>query len=182
MKNINIKEITMIGLCAAILSILSQISIPLPSGVPISFQPFAVVLISVILNKKIGTLAVLTYLLIGAIGMPVYSNFHSGFSYILGPTGGFLIGFLFMAFIIGLFSRSKSKLIVFIGAYIGLALDYLIGIIQLAFVLKVSIPEALVIGCYPYIVKDLILIAVAVIIALRIKPIISKELNKVVKA
>lgn len=182
MKNINIKEMTIIGLCAAILAILSQISIPLPSGVPISFQPFAIVLISVILNEKISTLSILTYLLIGAIGMPVYANFHSGFSAILGPTGGFLIGFLFMAFIIGLFSKSKSKLIVFTGAYLGLALDYLIGVIQLAFLLKVSISEALVIGCYPYIVKDLILTALAVIIGLRIKPIISNELNKAFKA
>lgn len=181
MKKYNIKELTMIGLCAALMAVFSQISIPLPSGVPITLQPFAVVLISVLLEEKLGTLSILTFILIGAIGMPVFANFNSGFSAILGPTGGFLTGFLIMSFIIGAFSKSKNKKLIFIGAYLGLLANYVIGVLQLSFVLNVNIPEALIIGCYPYILKDLILSAVAVVIALKIKPIIRKELIKVVK-
>lgn len=182
MKKHNIKELTMIGLCAALMSVFSQISIPLPSGVPITLQPFAVVLLSILLEEKLGTLSILTFILIGAIGMPVFANFNSGFSAILGPTGGFLTGFLIMSFIIGTFSKSKNKKLIFIGAYLGLLANYVIGVLQLSFVLNVNIPEALIIGCYPYILKDLILSAVAVVIALKIKPIIKKELIKVVKA
>lgn len=181
MKRSNIKELTIIGLCAALMAVISQISIPLPSGVPITLQPFAVVLISVILEKKLGSLSILTFILIGTIGMPVFANFQSGFSALLGPTGGFLSGFLLMAFTIGAFARSKNKTLIFIGAYLGLFFDYIIGILQLSWVLNLSIPEALVIGCYPYILKDLVLTAVAVIIALRIKPSLNKELSKVIR-
>ena len=182
MKKYTIKELTTIGLCSALLAVFSQISIPLPSGVPISLQPFAVVLISVLLERKLGTLSILTFLLIGAIGIPVFANFNYGFSAILGPTGGFLTGFLIMAFVIGSFAKSRNKKIIFTGAYLGLICDYIFGVLQLSLVLKVSIPEALIIGCYPYILKDLILTAVAVIIALKIKPTIKKELSKVVGA
>lgn len=180
MKHTNIKELTIVGLCAALMAIFSQISIPLPSGVPITLQPFTVVLISVILEQKLGTLSILTFILIGAIGMPVFANFNSGFSTILGPTGGFLTGFLLMSFFIGFSSKSKSKSIIFIGAYLGLALDYLVGVGQLSVVANLTIPESLVAGCYPYIVKDIILTAVAVIIALKIKPLVTKELHKVI--
>lgn len=182
MKKSNIKELTMIGLCAALMAVFSQISIPLPSGVPITLQPFAVVLICVLLEERLGTLSILTFILIGAIGLPVYANFNSGFSAILGPTGGFLTGFLIMAFIVGLFSKSKNKKLIFIGAYLGLFTDYVVGVLQLALVLNMGIAEALVIGCYPYIIKDLILTAVAVVIALKIKPLIKRELTKVIKA
>lgn len=182
MKKSNIKELTMIGLCAALMAVFSQISIPLPSGVPITLQPFAVVLICILLEERLGTFSILTFILIGAIGLPVYANFNSGFSAILGPTGGFLTGFLIMAFIVGLFSKSKNKKLIFTGAYLGLIADYVVGVLQLALVLNVSIAEALVIGCYPYIIKDLILTAVAVVIALKIKPLIKKELTKVIKA
>ncbi len=182
MKKSNIKELTMIGLCAALMAVFSQISIPLPSGVPITLQPFAVVLISVLLEEKLGTLSILIFIFIGAIGMPVFANFNSGFSAIIGPTGGFLTGFLIMAFIIGAFSKSKNKKLIFTGAYLGLLTNYIVGVLQLSFVLNVNIPEALIIGCYPYILKDLILTAVAVVIALKIKPIIKKEFTKVIKA
>ncbi len=181
MKNTNIKELTIVGLCAALMAIFSQISIPLPSGVPITLQPFAVVLISVILEQKLGTLSILIFILIGAIGMPVFANFNSGFSAILGPTGGFLTGFLIMSYIVGSSSKSKSKAIIFLGAYLGLAIDYLVGVGQLSVVANLTIPQALVAGCYPYIVKDIILTAVAVTIGLKIKPIVTKELHKVIK-
>lgn len=181
MKKTNIKELTMIGLCAALMAVFSQISIPLPSGVPITLQPFAVVLICVLLEGKLGSLSILTFILIGAVGMPVFANFHSGFSALLGPTGGFLTGFIFMALIIGTFAKSNKKKLIFAGAYLGLAIDYLIGVLQLSLVLNLSISEALIIGCYPYILKDLALTAAAVIIALKIKPVIKTELSKVVK-
>lgn len=177
----NIKELTLIGLCAALMAVFSQIAIPLPSGVPITLQPFAVVLICVLLEEKLGTLSILTFILIGTIGIPVFANFHSGFSAILGPTGGFLTGFLVMAFIIGSFAKSNNKTFTFIGAYIGLAVDYILGILQLSVILNVGISEALVIGCYPYIIKDLILTALAVVIGFKIKPNIKKEMNKVLK-
>ena len=178
MQKFDIKELTIVSLCAALMAVFSQIAIPLPSGVPITLQPFAVVLIGVILEQKLGTISLLIFLLLGAIGLPVYANFSAGLSALIGPTGGFLSGFLFMVFIIGLFAKSKSKKLIFIGAYLGLFLDYVIGVLQLSIVLNVSIPEALAIGCYPYIIKDLLLTAVAVIIGLKIKPIITKDLKK----
>lgn len=87
------KNISLIGLFTALLVIFSWISIPLPLGVPFTLQVFGIFLISFLL-KKDAWKAVLIYLILGSVGLPVFSNFTGGINILLGPTGGFLIGFL----------------------------------------------------------------------------------------
>ena len=90
-NRISVKNIVLAGMFAAFLAVMSQVSLPMPTGVPITVQVFAVALVGVILGWKRGVLAVLVYILIGAVGVPVFANFKGGLSVLTGLTGGYII-------------------------------------------------------------------------------------------
>ena len=92
----------MISLFTAVITILAQFSIPLPFGVPLSLQSSAVILSTMLLGKRNVTLCVIIYLVLGAIGLPVFANFRGGLQAFVSPTGGFLLGYPFMGYIISL--------------------------------------------------------------------------------
>ena len=118
--NLSIKEITLVGMCAALMAIFSQLSIPLPfTSVPVTLQIFGLVVLSVIVGAKIGTISLIVFVILGAIGLPVFANFSGGFGVIVGPTGGYIIGFIIMAFLIGYASSKENKILLFIASYIG---------------------------------------------------------------
>ena len=168
--NLSVKEITLVGIATAIMGIFSQLSLPIPfTTVPLTLQTFGLVIISVVLGKKIGTFSILIWALLGTIGIPVFSGFSSGIGILLGPTGGYIIGFIFMAFIIGYSSSNKNKVILFLGVYIGQAIQYTFGVIQLKIVLGLNMKNALLAGLYPFLLKDIMTITIAVIIALSVK-------------
>ena len=165
---LSVREMIMVGVGAALMAVFSQLSIPLPS-VPLTFQVFGVVIISDILGKKLGTLSIIVFMLLGAIGLPVFASFTGGLNIITGATGGYIIGFVFMAFIIGYFIEKDKKSLAFIGAYLGLAVDYVFGVLQLKLLMGLTLEGALVAGLYPFIIKDLILTALGVMVALSIR-------------
>ncbi|MDU2995638.1 MAG: biotin transporter BioY [Clostridium sp.] len=165
---LSVREMIMVGVGAALMAVFSQLSIPLPS-VPLTLQVFGVVIISVILGKKLGTLSIIVFMLLGAIGLPVFAGFTGGLNIITGATGGYIIGFVFMAFIIGYFIEKDKKALAFIGAYLGLADDYIFGVIQLKLLMGLTLEGALVAGLYPFIIKDLILTALGIMVAISIR-------------
>lgn len=102
-------EITAAALFVALLAVCSWISIPLPgTGVPINLATFAVILAGLMLGEKNGPVAVFIFLLLGAVGLPVFHSFTGGIGILVGPTGGFLVGYLALAFAAGL-CRPKNK-------------------------------------------------------------------------
>ena len=100
MKNSKTVFITQTALFTALIVVCSWISIP--ATVSFTLQTFAVCFVSAIGGFKSGTLSVLTYILLGIVGVPVFSNFKGGVSAIAGPTGGYIVGFIFTAVIVGL--------------------------------------------------------------------------------
>ena len=92
------RELSKIGLASALIAISSWISIP--AAVPFTMQTFMVFLVCALLGGKRGTYAVLVYLLLGAFGLPVFSGFRGGFQALVGPTGGYLVGFLAAALLL----------------------------------------------------------------------------------
>ncbi len=103
-KKLTTHELALIGLMAAVTCILGPLSLPLPfSPVPISFTNLAIYITVFMLGWKKGCFSYLLYLLIGLIGIPVFSGFSAGIGKLGGPTGGYLIGFIFMAAISGFF-------------------------------------------------------------------------------
>lgn len=171
------KFIALVGLMAAVTCVLGPLSIPLPiSPVPISLTNFAVYIAIYVLGTKRGTLSYLIYLLIGLVGLPVFSAFTGGPGKLLGPTGGYLIGFAFMALICGIFidKWQGKRVIHFLGMVLGTAVCYLFGTAWLAFQAKMTFQAALAAGVIPFIPGDL----VKIIIALLIGPEIHKRLLK----
>ena len=161
--------IILAAMFAAIGAVTSWISIPMPSGVPITLQTFGMALIGYTLGYKFGTLSVGVYVALGAIGVPVFSGIKGGFSVIAGPTGGFIIGFILMAAICGLCRLNKvkslgyvPKIIISIAlGIIGLLVCHLLGVIQFMLLFNDSFIAAALKVSIPYLIKDIISVAAA---------------------
>lgn len=163
-----LKSMVFVALMAAFLCIFSPISIPLPL-VPITLQTFGVFLVSALLGWKRGTVAVLIYLLLGLIGLPVFSGWTGGFSSFATPSSGYIIGFVFTALLTGfLIDRFPNRLWMYPVAMIaGLAVCYLFGTIWFLVYMNVwmstpySFWEAVLICVLPFLVGDAVKIAAA---------------------
>lgn len=166
----NIKIITKIGVFSAILCILSIISIPTPFGVPLTLQTFGVSLVGFILGKKYGTISVLIYIILGAIGLPVFAGLNGGFIHIIGPTGGFIIGFLFLAFFSGF---NKNNIISISLSLLGLIICHILGIVQFSFVTKNPIIASFTLVSLPYLIKDIL----SIFFAFSLKKLLEKHLK-----
>lgn len=94
---------------AAATAIMAQMAIPMPAGVPMTLQTLAVIMAGVILGPKLGSISMLLYILLGAVGLPVFSGLKGGLAAIVGPTGGFLISFPIMALIIGIGVKENTS-------------------------------------------------------------------------
>ena len=174
---INTKTMALIALMTAIICILGPLSIAIPiSPVPISLTNLAVYFTVYVLGMKRGTISYLIYLLIGLVGLPVFSSFTGGAGKLFGPTGGYLVGFIFMALICGFFiEKWPSKLYLhFAGMVLGTVVCYLFGTIWLAFQGNMGFYAALAAGVLPFIPGDL----VKIIIALLAGPAIRKQLKR----
>ena len=114
------KELVYVALCAVIIAICSWISIP--TAVPFTLQTFGVYLAIAVLGGKLGTISLLIYLGLGAIGLPVFAGFKSGLAALTGPTGGYIVGFLATSLIMWAFEKffGKNKISFIISAIIGL--------------------------------------------------------------
>lgn len=161
MRNHKLKMMILTALFAAITAICAQIKITI-GPVPFTMQTIAVALAAVILGRY-GGLAILLYLIIGALGIPVFSGFKAGLPVIIGPTGGFLIGFTLAAFITGYMMdwMKPSFIKAFLLNILGLVVVYAVGVTQLKFVAHFSFAKALAAGATPFIIPDLIKIAIA---------------------
>ena len=153
MKNsrLTAADLTYIGMFTAIIAVLAQISIPMPAGVPMTLQTFAVPLAGVVLGKKRGFLASLVYVLLGAVGVPVFAGFTGGLGIVLGITGGFIVSFPIMAYLAGLGMEksdesSRVKLPLWAGLIAGALLNYAIGTVWFMAAAEASLTTALM-GC-----------------------------------
>ena len=126
----------MAGMFAAVLAVISQLSIPTPAGVPVTIQVFGVALVGAVLGWKLGLCSVLVYILIGAAGLPVFANFGGGIRSLIGLTGGYIWAWPVMAVLCGIRPGLKNRISdlavrIFL-SLIGLAAVELIGGLQWA--------------------------------------------------
>ena len=162
MKNENIRRITRIALLTAVISALSQLAVPAPSGVPFTLQTFAVALAGFLLGAEDGFLAALCYVLLGAVGAPVYAQFRGGPQMLVGMTGGFLLGFLPMAALCGAGARMarktaggwKAALAAAGCGMFGVLACHIPGVAQFSLVTKTSVPTSFTLVSLPYLLKD----------------------------
>ncbi|OPJ63298.1 biotin transporter BioY [Clostridium chromiireducens] len=173
MENINkpnTRQLTLIGVMSAVTCILGPLSLPI-GLVPISLTNLAIYFSVYILGRRRGTISYTVYLLLGLIGLPVFSGFSGGLPKLAGPTGGYLIGFIFMAFISGLFIDKFSNKIYmgFLGMVIGTTVTYLFGTAWLSYVAHMTFNKALAVGVLPFIPGDLIKIIIASLVGPQIR-------------
>ena len=106
------RDLVLCAFCAAVTCILAPISVPLAGEVPISLATFAVLLSGILLGGRLGALSQLIYVLLGSVGVPVFAGWTGGIGITLGMTGGYIIGYIPMAFIAGFlyfrFGRNSS--------------------------------------------------------------------------
>lgn len=160
-----IKELVLTGMMTSLICIMGPLSVPLPfSPVPISLTNLAIYFALYVLGMKRGCVSYLLYLLIGFAGLPVFSGFTAGPGKLLGPTGGYLAGFILMALIGGyvvdrwLFAQMRC----FLGLAFGTVICYLFGTVWLAVMGGMSFPAALAAGVLPFIPGDICKIIIAV--------------------
>lgn len=163
------KELTMTALMAAVICILAPLSIPI-GPVPISFTNLAIYLALYILGWKRGTISYLVYVLIGLVGLPVFSGFTGGPSKLAGPTGGYIIGFIPMAIIAGfIIDHCHKSFVQLIGMIVGTAVCYAFGTAWFCVVAGSTVQAALTICVIPFIPADLIKMVVAMLLGSMIK-------------
>lgn len=183
---VSIRELCYSAIFAAIISVLAQLSIPLPGGVPLTLQTLAVMLSGIILGARCGSIAVIIYILLGAVGLPVYSGFKGGLSSLLGPTGGFIISFWTISICSGLgmqfAGRAKRNigslrlyyLIIAASILIGAILNYTVGVVWFSSTTGNNAATALKLCVLPFIVTDLIKVALATAFG----PMLAKALRR----
>lgn len=172
---ISTKTMVSVGMFAAVLSVLSVLTIPMPSGVPLTLQTFAMALCGYALGAKRGTAAVALYLLIGAVGMPVFAGMTGGVSRFVGPTGGFLWGFLFLAAFCGFAKEQKSPAVRILLSLLGLAICHLLGVVQYSVVAATTPATVFFTVSLPYLIKDILSAAGAYAVALPLQRALREE-------
>lgn len=172
-RKIKTLDIVSVGVFAAILAILSQISIPLPVGVPVTLQTFAAALCGYFLGWKKGFAAVLVYIMLAAAGVPVLAGFCGGISYIVGLTGGFIYGFLFMAVLCGL--PLKHKALKIASGCAGLLLCHLCGIFQYGLIAGEGFVNSFFLVSAPFLIKDIASVTAALFCAAIITKAVEKK-------
>src|SRR5829696_7847006 len=173
--------ITRVALMAAVTAVAAQIAIPLPfSLVPFTLQVLAVILSGLLLGVRHGALAQAVYVLVGAVGAPVFAGFTGGLGHVLGPTGGFLISYPIAAAVAGLAaktiardSRRRGLWTGFLWGCAGLAVIYALGTTWLAVVSGLTPTEAIATGVLPFIVFDLMKVGLAALVAVTAAPAIA---------
>ena len=178
----SVKSLTVMALMAAICCVLGPFTVPI-GPVPVSFVMIGIYLSVYALGMGRGTIAVAVYLLIGLCGLPVFSGFSGGPAKLFGPTGGYLIGYLFLALISGWFIDRfsiRKWYLHLIGMVLGMAICYTFGTAWFMYVYMkntgaVVLTTVLSWCVFPFIIPDAVKMAAAVVIARRIRPLIIKD-------
>ena len=140
----------------ALVSVCAQVAVPLPgTPVPVTLQSLAVMVAGVVLGPVDGALAVAFYVLIGALGAPVFASGGGGPAWVMGPTGGYLIAFPLVAFILGHASaRGRPWWLLPVGIVIAQVVMFTGGVLQLAWVTVRGVSEAFRLGALPFLAGE----------------------------
>ena len=164
-KKLTTYQMAVTALMAAVMCVLGPLTVPI-GAVPISLANFVICLTAWLLGPKFGTLSVAVYLCIGLIGVPVFSGYGAGLAKLAGPTGGYLVGYLLLALIGGLFiEKSNGNPVVSgIGLVLGDAACYVLGTAWFVFQMQCELGYALSVCVYPFIALDLAKIVISCVV------------------
>lgn len=164
------QRIVLAALFAALMAVCSQIQIPLPM-VPINLALFAVHLCGALLGAKWGALSISAYVLLGLVGAPVYAGFASGPAALFGKTGGYILGYILSAFLVGLLSRRIGFTFkgLCLSMLVGVVACYAFGTVWFMAVTGLNLMTSLAYCVIPFLPGDAVKIVLAALLALRLK-------------
>ncbi|MDE7362717.1 MAG: biotin transporter BioY [Oscillospiraceae bacterium] len=167
----NIRSMVFMAIFAALICVAAPYAIPMPGLVPISLGTFAIYLTGAMLGGKRGTVAVCVYILLGAIGLPVFTAFSGGFAKLFGPTGGYIIGYIPLVLLTGIFAdrSAKKRWLMPIGMVLGTAVMYAFGTAWYMIMNGTPLGAALMSCVVPFLIGDTLkmVLATAVSVPLR---------------
>lgn len=169
---ITTKNIILCAIFAALTAILSQISIPLPfTPVPINLAMISVFIAGGLLGTKIGAISQLVYVIIGAIGVPVYANFTGGPGILVGPTGGYIVGYIIATIIIGVIAkRLEDSIYSYTVAMVaGILGCYFVGTAWFMHITQSGLIEALLMCVVPFLIGDILKIILSAFLVKKLK-------------
>ena len=174
---VDLQELTRTAMMSAVLCVMGPVTVPVPlSPVPLSLIQLGIFLSVYILGRKRGTLSVIIYIMIGAAGLPVFSGFSGGIQKIMGPTGGYLFGYVFMAYAAGtvLEKTEGREFLTLAGLILSNVLCYIPGSLWLSSQMSLPVSEAFLLGAVPYIPLDFL----KTLFIARFGPVARRELEK----
>lgn len=169
-KKITVRDMCLIAIFAALTAVLAQISIPMPLGVPLTLQTLAVALTGIVLGAKRGFFASLVYVLMGTVGLPVFSNFTGGVGAVFSPVCGFILSFPIMSLVIG-FGFERFAKVRFLWLILGVAVNYLCGIVMFSVVTSNTLATAVTACMLPFIPTDIVKMLCAYFLGTKLKKI-----------
>lgn len=174
-SKLTIHQMAAIALMTALMCVLGPLSIPI-GPVPISFTNFVIYLAVYLLGAKYGTISYCIYLLLGMAGLPVFSGYSGGIAKLAGPTGGYLVGFIFMAILTGIFIKIKpgTILLPIFGMVLGTTVAYIFGTAWFVVEAECTLWYALTACVFPFLIGD----AAKILLASKIGLLIRNALNK----
>ena len=175
---------SLVALFAALMAAGTFIAIPIPvSPVPVVLQNLFVLLAGLVLGPLLGSAAATIYLLVGAIGLPVFAGAKGGIAHFFGPTGGYLFGYVLAALVAGLIAgrpRPEVRTAVWrlaLATIAGALAIYIPGVLRLKAVLGADWSKALTLGFLPFIIGDAVKVAIAVVVAPRLRRTVADKLD-----
>lgn len=165
MKKSTVFNMTSCALMAALMCVLCPMSVPI-GPIPISLSILVILLTVYVLGTWRALVSYTVYLLLGAVGMPVFSGFQGGLAKLAGPTGGYLAGFWLMILVAGIIMEKgkRNLLVTILGMLVGVAIDYAVGTAWFVFQTESTVVHALDVCVYPFIPFDVAKIVIAVLL------------------
>jgi len=172
-NNKAIQSLATIALFVSFTAVCSQISIPLPfTPVPLNLALLSVFMSGIILGSIKGTVCQIVYISLGCTGVPVFANFQGGIGIIIGPTGGYIVGYIVVSFIVWLLGRSNHTVtITALSMALGLFACYALGTMWFVIITGTKIFEALFICAIPFVIGDALKIIFATALSKRLPAI-----------
>ncbi len=160
-QSMKTKELTYIALFVAFISVSAQLAIPI-GPVPFTLQTTLILMAGLILGPKKGAISVLIYILVGAVGVPVFSGFRGGISILFLSTGGFIMSFPLMAYIAGKFSNHPKTFVKYSGCTVGVLVNFACGLAYFMFLTKMDLITSMSYTVFPFIITTILQIVLAV--------------------
>lgn len=176
-KLFSVRSMVFMAVFAAIICVCAPFSFQV-GPIPITLATFAIYLTGAVLGGKRGVISVIVYILLGAVGLPIFSNFSGGFGALMGPTGGYIIGYIPLVFITGVFAEMNSKKhwTMIIGMLLGTVALYTFGTAWYMILTGNDLAKSLTLCALPFVPGDGIKIACVTAMALPLKSKLNKAM------